>query len=300
MIVEYLRPDPSALDAAVVLVRAGLHVAALGAAGLALFGAAFGHRLDEAGLAHWRMWTLGAAIGGILVSLLALVVQAVVLTQGTSAFDGETWRAMMVSRIGDAFWLRCAGLILVILSAFGWRFGVALGAMGALLVAASYGAMGHSTLYRPRQLLAALVVLHLLAVAFWIGSLPPLARAARQGQAGAALIAAWSRAALWVVAAVVAAGLLLAWYLVGRWDLLVSTWYGGVLIAKVVVFAALLGLAAWHRLRLTPALVAGGEGAQARLARSIRIEILIALLVFWAAAEMVSVHPADYGHRIRS
>jgi len=299
VIVEYLRPDPSALDAAVVMLRAGYHAASLGAAGLALFAAAFAHRLDAAGLAHLRRGTLGAAAAGIALSLLALVVQAAVLTEGSDPFDGETWRAMMVSRIGDAFWLRCAGLLLVALSAMGSRFGVALGAMGALMVAASYAAMGHSTLYRPRQMLSALVVLHLLAVAFWIGSLPPLARAARDGAAGAALIAEWSRAALGIVAVVVAAGLLLAWYLVGRWDLLVSTWYGGALIAKVALFAALLAFAAWHRLRLTPALARGGPEAGARLTRSIRIEMIVALLVFWAAAEMVSVHPADYGHRIR-
>ena len=298
MIIEYLRPDPSALDAVMVLLRAAYHAAALGAAGLALFGACFGHRLDDEGRIHWRRWTIGAAAAGIALSVLVLLIQALVLTSGATAFDSATWGALMTSRIGDAFWLRCAGLVLVIMSASGWQVAPALGAMGALMVAGSYAAMGHSTLYRPRQVLAALVALHVLAVAFWVGSLPPLARAARQGQPGAALIAAWARAALWIVAVVVATGLLLGWYLVGRWDLLVTTWYGGSLIAKLMAFALLFGLAAWHRLKLTPALAGGDAEAQARLARSIRLETLVALLVFWAAAEMVSVHPADYGHRI--
>ena len=57
----------------------------------------------------------------------------------------------------------------------------------------------------------------------------------------------------------------------------------------------MLALAARHRWRLVPRLVAGGGGA---LARSIRIETVLALMVAWAAAELVSVHPLDAGHRI--
>jgi hypothetical protein len=44
-----------------------------------------------------------------------------------------------------------------------------------------------------------------------------------------------------------------------------------------------------------PRLAAGGGG---NLVRSIRIETALALLVAWAAAELVSVHPIDAGHRI--
>jgi putative copper export protein len=62
----------------------------------------------------------------------------------------------------------------------------------------------------------------------------------------------------------------------------------------------MVALAVRHRFLLTPALARGEPGAGARLARSIRWEAGLALLVFWAAAEMVSVHPLDAGHRISS
>ncbi|MBX9752454.1 MAG: CopD family protein [Roseococcus sp.] len=296
MILEYLQPEPSLLDGAAVLLRAAYYAASLGAAGMGLYLAAFAPRLDAGGLAHARRWLLGTALGGILLSTLALLLRAHALSGGEALFDGAVWQAMMVSRIGDAFWLRVAGLALLALAAAPWPVAPALAAMGALMAAASYAAMGHSTLYRPRQELSALVTLHLLAVGFWIGSLPLLARAARQGDG--ALIAAWSRAAIALVAAVFLAGGIAAWLLVPRLQLLFASWYGWGLMAKLLLVFGLIALAARHRLRLAPALEAGGEPARTRLARSIWWEAGLALLVFWAAAEMVSVHPLDAGHRI--
>jgi copper resistance protein D len=41
-------------------------------------------------------------------------------------------------------------------------------------------------------------------------------------------------------------------------------------MAKVALVAVLLGFAAWHRFRLTPALAARAPGAGARLAHSYR------------------------------
>ncbi|WP_237217572.1 CopD family protein, partial [Falsiroseomonas oryziterrae] len=136
--------------------------------------------------------------------------------------------------------------------------------------------------------------LHLLAVAFWTGSLLPLAWAARRGQAE--LVEAWSRAAVWAVAAIAGTGLALAALLVRRGDLLFAGWYGYALVAKLALVGVMLALAARHRFLLTPRLTGGGGAA---LARSIQLEAVVALLVFWAAAELVSVHPVDAGHRIQ-
>jgi len=298
MILEYLQPDPSLLDGVSVMLRAAYYAASLGAVGLGLFLAGFGHRLDAPALAQLRRWLLGAALIGIGTSVLALFLRALILSAGESFMDPEIWKAMMISRIGDAFWLRLAGLCLLAFAALPWRVAVILAAMGALMTAASYAAMGHSTLYRPRQELSALVTLHLLAVGFWIGSLPPLAQAARRGDA--ALIAAWSRVALGIVAVVACAGLVAAWLLVRRWDLLLASWYGWAMIAKLVLVWGLIAFGAWHKLRLVPALSTDDPAARTALARSIWKEAVFALLVFWAAAEMVSVHPLNAGHRIAS
>lgn len=294
MILEYLQPDPSALDAAFVMLRAASHVAMLGAAGLALFGLGFGAMLAGEDAARLRRWLLGLALAGIALNVGVLPLRVLVLTAGESAFDLVTLGAVMASRNGDAFWIRMAGLsALALAAARGGRLADALAGAGALAVAASYAALGHSMLFRPRQELAALVTLHLLAVGFWTGSLLPLAWAARRGQAE--LLEAWSRAALWAVAVVAGTGLALAALLVRRGELLLAGWYGYALLAKLALVGLMLALAALHRLWLTPRVARGGGPA---LARSIRLEIVVALLVAWAAAELVSVHPLDAGHRV--
>jgi putative copper export protein len=302
MILEFLQPDPSLLDGLTVVLRALYYVATIGAAGLALFAIAFGHRLEPAEAARLRRTLIAAVAAGLALSVAALALRVLVLTAGASVTDPDVWAAVMRSRIGDAFWLRAGGLVLLAAAATAWRIGPAVAAVGAVLVLGSYAAMGHSMLYRPRQEIAALVVLHLAVVAFWVGSLPPLLWVARRrdGASAAALLRDWSTAATVAVVAMIATGLLLTWYLTVRLDRILDAWHGWALGWKVAAVLAALALAGWNRLRHTPALERREEGADARLALSIRVEIAVVLLVFYAAAEMVSVHPADYGHRVQN
>jgi putative copper export protein len=301
MILEYLQPDPSLADGATVVLRALYYVATIGAAGLALFAIGFGHRLEPGEAARLRRALLGAVAAGLALSVVALALRVLVLTAGASATDPDVWAAVMRSRIGDAFLLRGAGLLLLAAAATRWPAGPALAAVGAVLVLFSYAAMGHSMLFQPRQEIAALVVLHLAVVAFWVGSLPPLLWVARRRDTASAavLLRDWSGAATVAVGVMLATGLLLTWYLTVRLDRILDAWHGWALAWKVAAVLGALGLALWNRLRHTPALARGEDGAGARLAASIRLEIVLVLLAFYAAAEMVSVHPVDYGHRVQ-
>ncbi len=299
MIIELLTPEVSAWDAATVLLRAGYYAASLGAAGAALFHAGFSERMAEEDARGMRRLAAGAAVLAILLSLAALVVRAGVLSGGGDLFEARTWQAMMASRIGDAFWIRLAGLALIALLMSGLTVAPHLAVAGALAVAASYAAMGHSMLYRPRQDIAALVVIHLICVSFWVGSLLPLARLARgRDHATAGIVEDWSRIARPVVALLVASGALLAALMVRRLDLLYATHYGSALTVKLALVSVMLCLAARHAFVLVPAAARRERGAGERLARSIRLEAAGALLVFWAVAEMVSIHPLDAGHRV--
>jgi copper resistance protein D len=299
MIIEYLsKPEPDIWNGITVAVRAGYYIASLGAAGLALFLAGFGRSMDGADEDWLRGRVILAAIIALLLSLIAAGVRVQILSAGDLA-DLKVWEAMFRSRIGDAFFIRMAGLILIILGALRWSVSPALAGMGALLVIASYAAMGHSMLYRPRQELAAMVTIHLACVAFWAGSLWPLMRLARGGGGEAVgVIRDWSRTALLVVPVLVVSGLWGAMLLLQKPELLLTSWYGNGFVAKIALVALVMALAAWHKLSLTPRLERGEPGAGGALSRSIGVETLLMALVFYAAAEMVSVHPVDLGHRI--
>jgi len=300
MILEYLQPDASILDGITVIIRALYYIATIGAAGLAIFAIGFEHRLEAHEAARLRRTLSGAILAGLALSLLALILRVLVLTAGANISDPNVWAAVMRSRIGDAFWLRTAGLVLLAAMVTNWRIRSAMTAIGALLMLASYAAMGHSMLFAPRQEIAALVVLHLAVVSFWVGSLPPLLWVARRpnGISAVSLIQDWSRAAIWSVMIMLITGTLLSWYLTLRLDRIFDAWHGWALAWKVMAVLVALGLALWNRLRHTPALTRGEAGAGNRLAASIKLEMVFVALAFYAAAEMVSVHPVDYGHRI--
>ncbi|WP_204335932.1 hypothetical protein, partial [Klebsiella pneumoniae] len=85
--------------------------------------------------------------------------------------------------------------VLVLFALVRRTWGTGIAAIGAVPIAASYVAIGQTTQYRPRQELAALAVLHLMAVAFWFGSLFPLRNVAlrRDPQSAADAVAVWSR-----------------------------------------------------------------------------------------------------------
>jgi putative copper resistance protein D len=112
--------------------------------------------------------------------------------------------------------------------------------------------------------------LHLLAAAIWIGglvSLVLLLSVSRHDQTPAGVSFArdatqrFSVLGIAVVVVVFATGIINAWILVGSWHALIVTGYGRLLMLKVVLFAAMLLIAAANRFWLTPrlALPSGSE-----------------------------------------
>lgn len=159
--------------------------------------------------------------------------------------------------------------------------------VGSFAIAASYAQVGH-TLGEPRAILALLLVLHLLAAAFWVGALAPLRRAV-DGPSGPDLLHYFGTVAAGFVGLLLLAGLSLAWLLSGSFTALLGTAYGLGLLAKVLLVTGLLGLAALNKLRLVPALRSGDPRAALALKRSISIEMLMVALVLVATATLTSV-----------
>ncbi len=297
MILAKLQTGEVGLAGFAVLLRAAYHAFSLGAAGLGFFSLLFGARLrvEDAGrLRRWRV--LGAGLG-LLAGLATTTAHVTMLAENGTPIDPEAWRVMVASHAGAAYGVAGTGLLLLSLS--GLRGGTRLAtAVGGLLICASYLLMGHSTQLTPRLPVAALLFVHLVLVAFWLGSLPALVLVLRGAPCAADLVQRWSRMAMVAVPVLGVAGLALAWSVLGGPRSLVASPYGLALLAKLAGVVLLIGFAAWNRYRLTPALFAAPEDAAPRLARSITAEAVVALVVLYTAAEMTSTSPPGFPHHM--
>jgi putative copper resistance protein D len=292
------------LEAAIVVVRLLQYVGAAVAFGTALFLAWAVPRgsATEAALARRaRRWLAAGAALLALGSLLLVGAQASLFAGSfADGLTGEAIGAVVGSMdLGKAALVR-AGLAALALAALlalpsrpGWFAAVALGAPAT----ASLAWLGHAGAGEGWRLLASDMV-HLLAAAAWIGALVGfllLGRAERGDPQRAMLQRALRRFAgigSLLVALLVATGLVNGWIVVGpshAFDVW-QTAYGRVLAAKLVVFAAMLGLAANNRWRLTPTLGAR-PGAAAALRRSVMLEAAAGLAVLVLVAWLGTLEP---------
>ena len=277
-----------------IAAKAAGYGAALLAMGGVLFAAAFRRLAAPDVLRLARRLAVAAALAGLAVLAARFGIRAARISGmgWAGAVDPMMLGFVWQSPLGAAaIWrgLGEAAVLAVLLPGAGvW---VALG--GALAVAVSYAQVGHS-LGEPRAALAGLLVVHLLAVAFWVGALAPLRRAAR-GPEGAALLHRFGTVAAGAVGLLVVAGTGLAWLLAGGPSALLGTAYGLGLLAKVAVVAGLLGLAALNKWRLVPALASGAPHAPAVLRRSIAVEAaaVTAILLATAAITTMTTPPAN-------
>lgn len=144
---------------------------------------------------------------------------------------------------------------------------------------------GHASSAAPQWLTRPAVFVHVVSVTFWIGALVPLGALMLKDPAPEDALAGFSRAIPWAIAALVVSGAILAVVQVAEPHTLVTTAYGLVLCAKLGFVALLLALAAWNRLRLTPAVLCGSTASRRKLAHSIAIEAVVVLAILGLVAE---------------
>jgi copper transport protein len=161
--------------------------------------------------------------------------------------------------------------------------GAVLAAGALVLVGAALAASGHASTAAPERVSRAIVFLHGICVAFWVGSLVPLLAIVRAGRYDDRALDRFSRVIPLPLAVLVATGLYLAWVQLDRPDALWTTAYGEILSGKLIIVLGLLSLAAANRFVLVPRLRAQAS-AGAALARSIAAESALVLLLLGAVA----------------
>lgn len=269
---------------AIWFVRAGLYAALfLGAGG------AFCLAWMAPGSRAGARFVRAALIAGLAAAPLALGLQGVdaLGVELVGLLDGPTWRAAIgTSYAGTAF---VAMLALVAgVAAAGSREGPlqrAAGAAALLGTGLAFALSGHAAAAQPQWLMRPAVFVHCVAGAFWAGALVPMAAALRSPDRQALVaLERFSRLIVVFLAALIAAGIVLAVVQVVEPKALGGTEYGRVLLAKLGLVVLLLALGAVNRWRFTAPALAGDAAAGRRLRRSIKAEIVLVAAILATAA----------------
>ncbi|MXY39040.1 MAG: copper-binding protein [Rhodospirillaceae bacterium] len=278
-----------------ILAKFLMYFGVLGSVGLVLVRLVFRR---ETGAVHRRICGQASALA--LLALAAagfgFLLRGAAMTGDASGMtDPEMLGLLWRNPPGNRLVLLGSGLLLVLAGLRAPRIGLWIAGAGGLLALWSFARIGHIPDAGP-LLLQALLVLHLAAAAFWIGILSPLRRLAAQPEelsAAAELGYRFGRIAAVTVPVLVAAGIVMAWRLLGDVSALATTGYGLTLLAKIAGVAVLLGAAAYNRLRFVPAMRRGEPAAAARLRRAIAVEWLAVCAILLVTATLTTIqHPA--------
>jgi copper transport protein len=222
-----------------------------------------------------------------------------VISQVLSLDFGREWAAKAL------LWI-LAGVVLADLlrrceraaTSLSWRVGVGAIGLGVLRVT---GLTGHSTDTRHTTVAAIADLIHLAGMTLWIGGLAFLLIAVlprRRPDELAWVVPRYSKLAMGSVVAVIAAGIVLAWQLLGGFGRLFHTTYGELLLTKIVLLAvvlvAALGSRSWVANRLDFAVVLRGDAATVRpFVISVAVETALVLLVLVVASLLVTANPGQ-------
>ena len=220
----------------------------------------------------WLVWAslaVAAVSGAIWLVLLAGDIDASPIAEVWR--DGGVWTVAGETRFGQVSLARLAAAALLAASLPMlqrttdrglWGAGAVVLVIAVLIGPAWTGHAGATPGVAGEFPLAA-DALHLLAAGAWLGGLPPLAMllaAAWRGKDprwAAVTAIAVQRFSLFGVISVgtlLASGIANSWYEVGTLNNLFATSYGRLVLLKIGLFAAMIGLAAINRFYLTPRL----------------------------------------------
>jgi copper transport protein len=209
-------------------------------------------------------------------------------------WDSKTWNVGAASTRGTALVVATTGLCAVAAGLAVPQATLArlVGWAGVAIVIASFAMSGHAATAEPRWLTVPILLLHVIWIAFWLGSFLPLLAGLDADPTGhAPTVRRFSNIAFHGVPQLLIAGFVLATIQVQSVSSLITTDYGRILLLKIVLVLALLALAAVNRFGLAPLLERGGAAAAGHLKTTIRVEMLLGLLIVSAASFLSQTVP---------
>ena len=275
---------PDAFGLAAIVTKFALYLGVMTSAGTVMAMLMF--RLERT-----RGLAMTFAVLGIVAAILAFSLRGANLTGNVSGLtDPEMLKLLWTTPVGTALLLRLVGLGLLIAGLFMGRVGTWVSVLGGVIAIWSFDQVGHVSGLETTLLDLALM-LHLLAVALWIGVLTPLKRLASSSSTYASAADVGHRfgvVALATVPVLIIVGGYMGYQLVGSFTALVGTSYGQAMIIKVLLVGLLLGLAAANKLRFIPALRTGDSAVANHLSKSISVEWIVILAVLGMTAVLTT------------
>lgn len=278
----------SQVDEALILCRALHFAAAITLFGLSVFLAT----VAPSGIARaieppFRRPAAIAIVVIAITTLAWLVLEAGEVVDGwLDAVRTATMSALLFETEFGRVWqwrLAFAAILLLILTLRrhdNWR----MTALWSALVLVSLGFVGHAAMHEGALgwLNRGSHGFHVLAASVWVGSLAPLLICLpmlshpRYGRDAAAALRRFSAIGSVAVAIVLTTGAINTWLILGDWPSDVRSPYQGLLLAKIVLVAAMVGLALVNRYLLTPQLATHPQALR-RLRANTIAEIVLAL-----------------------
>jgi copper transport protein len=259
----------------------------------------------------WRPGGFRAAAGGAAAAIgvtfvldaavaggfsLSEAIRPAVLVEQVQTTYGRASIVRMVTLLGA---LVVAGFVFRSGSTLGPRARVILG-VGVLPLAWSLSLAGHAVSSTHRLVALPLDMLHVTAAAVWVGGLAQLVMVLRRTHSGRAVpgvaVGRFSTRALGAVVLLVGTGSYATWERVGLdADAWFTTTYGQLLAVKLLLFGAIIPLAARNRLRNVPLVVAAdtaNTAALESLRRYVRVELALLVLVIGITGWLIASQPA--------
>lgn len=256
----------------------------------------------------WASLAVAAVSGAIWLALLAADIYSAPIAEVWR--DGGIWTVANETRFGEVSLARLGAAVLLSSlpllrrgtnQAF-WSAGALVLATGILIGPAWVGHAG-ATPGAAGEFPLTADALHLLAAGAWLGGLPPLAmllaaawrsKDSRWASVTAIAVQRFSLLGAISVSTLLASGIINSCYEVGTLDNLVVTAYGQLVVVKIALFTAMLGLASINRFYLTPRLATAGTVR--RLYRSSLAETALGFAAVVVVGFLGAMAPASHAH----
>jgi copper resistance protein D len=282
----------SGWDAAAVGAKAITYAATLGAAGAIFFLAYCGSLLQEPQRSRIRRLIGTLVLASAVASCARILLTAATMSGDLAGmFDMTFTRMILGAGEGIATGIRLAGLALAALALRSSPRFQRLALVGAAPASMSFAGIGHVHALWPSIAPSVFLCLHLLCAAFWLGALAPLWITAQDRNESqiAAVALRFGQWALGVVTLLLGAGAILLWTLIGHAAPFWSSDYGRMMAIKLLLVAALLGIAAMNKLYLTARLLRGHARAFVQFRRAVQAEMVLGALILLITATFTTV-----------